>query len=215
MKSDLAKDLDKIQRKLRPLLKERGFRERGRLFSRTTPDGLTQVLQIWMANFDPPWAKQTPEFQSNYYGKFTIDLGIFVPEVQKWAKTYPQPKVIREPDCCMRRRLGTLKTDYTDVWWDIRTNGEFIEGLHERLKDSAFPFFDGANSRESILQQCMDSNFNRSDFETPPRIVCAIILFERGDRDAARTLLTDQIANSADHAGHVEYVQKLMERMGL
>lgn len=214
-KSDRAKDLDKIQRKLRPLLQELGFRERGRLFSRITADGLTQILHIWMANFDPPWAKETPGFKSNYYGKFTINLGVFVPEVHKWTKSYPQPKSIRDTSCCMRRCLGTVKTDYTDVWWDIRPDGEFIEDLLRRLRDTAFPFFEHANSRDSILQQCVDSNFDRSDFETPPHIVCAMILFERGDCDAARALLTDHIVNSSHHAGHVEYLQKLMERMGL
>lgn len=214
-KSDLSKDLDEIQRQLRPLLKEHGFRERGRTFSRNTDDGLTQVLHIWMANFDPPGAKHIPGLLPNYYGKFTINLGVFVPEVHKWAKSYPAPKSIREPDCCMRRSLGTLKTHYTDVWWDIRTDASFIDDLRQRLERTALPFFERAGDRESILQQCVDNSYDRSDFETPPRIVCAIILSERGDRSAARSLLTDHVRNSADHPGHVEYVQRLMQQMGL
>lgn len=214
-KSDLAKNLDKIQRQLRPLLKQQGFRERGRSFNRTTADGLTHVLAIWMANFDPPGTKHIPGLRSDYYGKFTIDIGVFVPEVHKWTKSYSPREFIREPECCMRRRLGTLKTDFTDVWWDIRTDAAFIDDLQRRLRDTAFPFYERAENRDSILQQCVDSDYERLGFETPPRIVCAIILFERGERDAARSLLRQHIQNSDDHPGHVEYVRGLMERMGL
>ena|SRR5579885_510857 len=85
----------------------------------------------------------------------------------------------------------------------------------ERLEHTAFPFFERTKDRESILRQCVDNNYEGLDFETRPRIVCAIILFERGDRSAARSILMDHLRNAADHRGHVEYVKELMERMGM
>jgi hypothetical protein len=80
-KSDIAKSLDGLQAKLRPVLKDYGFRARGRTFNRTTSDGLTQVVNLQMGRFDPPGTTYVPGLRDNLYGKFTVNLGAFVPEV--------------------------------------------------------------------------------------------------------------------------------------
>ena len=117
-KSDLATTLDALQAKIRPALKERDFRARGRAFNRTTSDGLTEVVQLQMGSFDPP------------------------------------------------------RTAY-------------IPGLRENLY--------------AIV---------------PPRIVCAIILAERGWPDDARALLTAQ-ARETTNPGHPAYVRRLADKLGL
>lgn len=53
-KSDLAKQMDEIQARLCPLLKDEGYRVRGRTFNRTSLDGLVQVVNFQMGSFDPP-----------------------------------------------------------------------------------------------------------------------------------------------------------------
>jgi hypothetical protein len=61
-KSDLARTLDELQAKLRPALKERGFRAHGRAFNRLTSDGLTEVVRVQMGSFDPPGTIPIPGF---------------------------------------------------------------------------------------------------------------------------------------------------------
>jgi len=73
-KSDLVNQMDEIQAKLRPLLKDEGYRVRGRTFNRTTHDGLTQVLNFQMGSFDPPGTTYIPGLRENLYGKFTVNL---------------------------------------------------------------------------------------------------------------------------------------------
>jgi hypothetical protein len=80
-KSDLAKTLDELQGKLRSALAEYGFRARGRVLNRRTSDGMTEVVQIQMGSFDPPGTTYVPGLRENRYGKFAINLGVFVPEV--------------------------------------------------------------------------------------------------------------------------------------
>ena len=80
-KSDPLKTLDELQGKLRSALAERGFRTRGRAFNRRTSDGLTEVVHIQMGSFDPPGTTYIPGLRENFYGKFTVNLGVFVPEV--------------------------------------------------------------------------------------------------------------------------------------
>src|SRR5690606_24175664 len=75
--------MDVIQRGVRPLLKEAGFRGSGRTFNRGTPDGLTQVVRFQMGSFDPPGTTDIPGLRENRYGWFTVNLGVYVPEVAK------------------------------------------------------------------------------------------------------------------------------------
>src|SRR5436190_21871644 len=82
-KSETAKQMDGLQAALRPTLQRWGFRGRGRTFNRTTQDGLTQVITFQMGSFDPPGTTHIPGLRENMYGRFTINLGVYVPEVAR------------------------------------------------------------------------------------------------------------------------------------
>jgi Domain of unknown function (DUF4304) len=82
-KPELAKAMDELQGKLRQFLKDKGFGTRGRAFNRATSDGLTQVVKLQMGSFDPPGTTYFAGLRENRYGKFAINLGVYVPEVAK------------------------------------------------------------------------------------------------------------------------------------
>ena len=81
-RSEPARNLDAILLDLKPFLKEREFRVRARAFNRTTIDGLTQVVQFQMGSFQPPGTQEIPGLRPNLYGRFTVNLGVYVPESQ-------------------------------------------------------------------------------------------------------------------------------------
>jgi len=118
-KSDLARTLDELQAKLRPTLKEWGFRARGRGFNRTTSDDLTEVIQLQMGSFDPPGTTYIPGLRENRYGMFTVNLGVFVPEVAEQYGSGAPKSFIQEYHCCVRTRLPLLGPEHRDVWWEI------------------------------------------------------------------------------------------------
>jgi Domain of unknown function (DUF4304) len=86
-------------------LAEYGFRARGRVLNRRTSDRLTEVVQIQMGSFDPPGTTYVPGLRENRYGKFTINLGVFVPEVAERQGQKPPNSFVREYHCCVRTRL--------------------------------------------------------------------------------------------------------------
>ena len=45
-KSELFTQLDEIQRGLAPLLRDRGFRKKGRTYNRSTDDSLTYAVNL-------------------------------------------------------------------------------------------------------------------------------------------------------------------------
>ena len=82
-KSSQAAKVDEIQAALHAWLKPKGFRKQGRTFNRTTDDGLVQVINIQMGASDPPGTVYIPGLRENLYGWFTVNLGVYVPEVGK------------------------------------------------------------------------------------------------------------------------------------
>ncbi len=72
-----------------PLLKAAGFRKRRHNFNRMTEPGLVQVVNFWMGPFEPPGpgsekhraAREALGLRGEYYGTFTIRLGVYVPEM--------------------------------------------------------------------------------------------------------------------------------------
>ena len=210
-KSDLAKQMDEIQAALRPVLKREGYQGRGRTFNRTTLDGLAQVVNFQMGSFDPPGTTYIPGLRENMYGKFAVNLGVYVPEVAVYQGGREAQSFFREYDCCIRTRLGTIEPE-KDFWWVVRADHEVISDVKEQLIRQGLPFLERFNSRDRILQELR--GLTENIFLSPPRIVCAIILAERGDMNEARTLLQAQSCETRNPR-HPEYVRGLAQRLGL
>lgn len=216
--SEPAKTLDGLQRKLRPFLQRRGFRVKRRTFNRTTADGLTQVVNFQMGTFDPPGTTYIPGLRENLYGKFTVNVGVHVPEVAQVHGGYRTRDFVREYGCCVRARLGQLGPEHEDRWWEIRDDEQIAAELELRLEQDAFPFLARFESRDMLLNefsQMIDEGVPGFVGGGPPRIICAIILAARGQHKDARELLADQVRNSQTHPGHAEYVRTLTGKLGL
>lgn len=212
-KSDPAKTLDELQAKLRPALKECGFRARGRAFNRMTSDELTEVVQLQMGRFDPPGTTYVPGLRENLYGKFTVNLGVFVPEVAEQYGGGASKSFVQEYHCCIRTRMPLLGPEHRDVWWDVRTDEALAQELLQRITRDAIPFFRNFETRDAILEQWL--GVPKSPYAiTPPRIVCAIILAKRGQSEDARVLLAAQ-AKETLNPGHPAYVRGLADKLGL
>lgn len=212
-KSDLAKSLERVQAKLRPFLKDWGFRTRDRTFNRTTSDGLTEVVKIQMGSFDPPGTTYVPGLRENLYGKFTINLGIFVPEVAEQHGGGTPKSFVQEYHCCIRTRLPVLGPEGKDAWWDIQAHDSLVQDLLQRFERDAIPFFKKFETRDDILKQWLAISKALYAF-SPPRIVCAIILAERGRKEDARVLLAAQ-AKETLNPEHPAYVRRLADKLGV
>ena len=213
-KSDATKVLDDLQVKLRPALKERGFRVRGRAFNRVTSDGLTEVVQLQAGRFDPPGTTYFPGLRENLYGKFTVNLGVFVPEVAELYE-WPTKSFVQEHYCCIRTRLSFLGQTRRDVWWNVRADEVLIEELMQRLVQDAIPFFRKFETRDAILGQWLAVPQSPDGIGiVPPRIICAIILARRGRSQDARVLLAAQVRETLN-PGHPAFVRRLSDKLGL
>lgn len=211
-KSPLAASLDALQAKLNDSLRQVGFRRHGRTYNRTTSDGLTHVVGFQMGSFDPPGTTYIPGLRENLYGRFTVNLGVHVPEVAHIQGGGEPKSIIQEYNCCIRTRLG--RTDSQELWWKVSTGNELVIELLQRLESEAFPFFQRFENREQILNE-FSAETDNTPLMAVPRIVCAIILLKQGDREAARRLLAAQAREHTRNPHHPAYVIGLAKRLGI
>lgn len=215
-KSEFGETLDEIQRKLELGLRQHGFRRKGRAFNRIAADGITQVIGVEAGRFDPPGTVYVPGITRSLYGQFTINLGVYVPEVERWTNGTRKKSFVQDYDCCIRERLGNLGPEARDVWWWIEKRDDLVGELGQRLERDALPYFRRYETRKAILRE-----LGAGDPATggnPARIICAVILAHAGMNDQARSYLQGQVLDPAVRSrnpGHIDYVHELSVRLGL
>jgi hypothetical protein len=213
-KSQQAGKVDQVQAALHDKLRGLGFRKQARTFNRTTEDGLMQVVNVQMGAHDPPGTTYIPGLRENLYGWFTVNLGVYVPEVARLHGGGEAKGFVREYHCCVRDRLGPLGPERKDLWWRNDAVEEVVPDLLARLDRDGLPFLARFATRDAILREWKDKSENQSAGGSPPRIVMAIILAERGDKAAATELLAAQ-AEERRNPGHPAYVRSLAARLGI
>lgn len=212
-RSSYVEAIEQIQGALRPFLKEKGFRVRGRTFNRATEDGLTQVVNMQMGASDPPGTTYIPGLRENLHGLFTVNLGVYVPEVARHHGRGEAASWVQDYHCCVRSRLGEACGEQKDLWWQARFEDAIVSDLRRRLEVGGFPFLERYSSRDKIVSEWSDRSDNMGT-SGPPRIVLAIILAERDEKDRARELLAQQVLETRN-PGHPDYVRKLADRLKL
>jgi hypothetical protein len=211
-KSLLASTLDELQRRLDPLLRNAAFRKHGRTYNRITADGLTQVIGFQMGPSDPPGATHIPGLRENLYGLFAVNLGVYVPEVARNHGGGEAKPFVHDYDCCIRTRLGRAASK--EIWWKISADAPLADELERRLNDDAFPFFQRFEQRDQILSE-FRSETDNTELMAAPRIVCAIILLNRGESQEARRLLSAQAHDRRSNPRHRAYVIEFAQHLGI
>jgi hypothetical protein len=170
IKSALATTIDEMQARLNPLLRQSGFRKYGRTYNRITPDGLTHVV-----GFQPGLR--------SLYGRFTVNLGVYVPEVARNHGGGEAKSVVHDYSCCIRTRLG--RSAKKELWWTVSASDALVSELQERFQNEAIPLFQRFENRDQILSEFRTA-IDNTELMAVPRIVCAIR--EVGCRGGAMSL---------------------------
>jgi hypothetical protein len=221
-KSEPVRILKDMQQHLRGIFRERNFRVRGRTYNRTTSDGLTHVVNFQMGRFDPPGTVPVPELRVNYYRKFTVNVGVYVPEVHVFSSGGKEPKFVAEYYCCVRERLGRLGPERVDIWWETQNDTdqveEVVDEIRQRLEMDGFPFLARFETRDALLKEFLNEAPTANYASPRSRVVCAIVLAARDQRSEARDLLVAHRAThirERGHPAHLNYLEDLAVKLGL
>ena len=210
-KVELKTHLDSIQKEIFLYLKPLGFKKKGRTFNRQTEDGIYQVINIQSGRYEFGDKNVIPGFRENYYGKFTINLGVMVPDIYE-LESYNKPKdIYQDYDCQIRTRLTHLTTKQ-DYWWPIsndteETTNEIIQGL----KSNGIQWLDTFESREKIIKNWR----NMADINSPRAELDVALIVLRTDSDKGKHLMQEYYDKIEIRNGHKEYVKSLAESLGV
>ena len=131
-KSAYVTALGIVQEPVTALLRAEGFKKKGRTYNRIVGDELIHVVNFQMGQY-PIGNYVIPGIRESYYGKFTVNLGVYLPYVSQLERGSVAKRNYHEYDCEIRERLGTLAYGGQDVWWSLdnsaRATGELIVGF--------------------------------------------------------------------------------------
>ena len=199
---------------LHPRLKQQDFRKRRHTFNRDPEPGLVHVVNFQMGPYEVGDPVEIPGLRENLYGKFTVNLGVFLDEIHASLATYSRPSFVAEYHCEIRKRLGELMPVEGDVWWSLDHEPEVLAAdVGEELERFGLTWLDGLGSREAILQAWYREG-NEMGFAPRGQLVVALIHWHRGEQDLARRLLRQYLDEDLA-PGHADYVNEVLNRLGI
>ncbi len=191
-KSEVYKKMDSVISCVSPLLRELKYKKRGHTYNRTIQPGLIHVINFQMGKYEGENYQEIPPYRVNLYGKFTINIGVYIEEVHNLLCKWKVTNFISEPDCEIRKRIGELIDKGHDLWWDLNYE-ESVIGTDIKVKIEKFiiPFLARFSSTDQIIRE-WEIHGNGIGFPPRGRLSIAILFFYRGDKNIARDLIMQE-----------------------
>lgn len=200
--------LGRLQSAVNSVLVEQGFEVRELTYNRPIGDGLVQVADIQLYPNELPYVGW-----HLHVGRFTINLGVYVPEVEYCCVGPADTSWIEEPRCTVRQRLGRASDYPGDLWWPFPYEQSDLDDVVQRLKNGGMSFLERYSTRDKILTGFANGDVPRN-INLPNEVMRAIMLAHRGDKEQARHVFADYIGEITAPA-HEQYVRKLAKKVGI
>jgi hypothetical protein len=207
---DFKSQLNHIQKDIFVFLKPLGFKKKGRSFNRQTEAGLYQVINIQSGKYEFGDKYVIPGLRENYYGKFTVNLGIMIKEIYELDPHNKPKDIYQDYNCQIRTRLTHL-TIKEDLWWSISDDNQKIaKEAVEGLNSHGIPWLNLFESRTEICRNwgIVEGSSRRAKLD-----VALIVSTE--DKEKGTKLIQDYYDNIETAQGHKEYVKKLADQLGI
>ena len=126
---------------------------------------------------------------------FTINFGVFVPDVLEmvWGKT--DPKCVKDVDCVIAERIGRLMPGGLDKWWrvDPAVNLEAVlREVIDAINTYSEQFFDKVRTLEGIRAYMIEQKDDTNPYKLRG-IYLAVIEWMLGNEVRSKTLIDSLI----------------------
>jgi hypothetical protein len=180
-----------------------GFRKSGNTIYRQQTDGIRHIVYF-----------QRGQSWSSLAGEFTVELGVFIPEIftAYWNKSVP--KHLSSGICEINERLGMLGESGQDKWWKQSSNPKQVENeIFSLLNKEGREYFSQYSSREVILET-MEKQRQSGKLRPRGILSMAIILAHLGKTEDANKLLYKEFLGKPE-IPFMEYARGITAPLGL
>lgn len=148
--SDIANKIDAIIKEgLVPLLKNNGFKKKARNFYREFENRI-EVINV-----------QASKWNEGNEGQFTVNVGVYYPEISEITDAPPVKGMPKEYDCTVRERIGLLTPEKKDKWWEIDSSSndsEVSENVANLVEEICFPWLDKMSDLDAVKSYIAKNN---------------------------------------------------------
>lgn len=111
--SEISKIIDTIIRGgLAPLLRDHGFKKKGRNFYREHDDRV-ELINV-----------QASQWNEGCEGEFTVNFGVYYPAISAILDASAIQGMPKERDCTARQRIGLISEERKDIWWPVTATSD-------------------------------------------------------------------------------------------
>ena len=154
-----------------------------------------------------------PGLRENLYGKFTVNLGVFLPFVGEIEWEKPAPAFIQGSHCTIRNRLSRLALG-KDIWFDLGPEVGTLAGtISQLLKQFGMPFLDTFPDYPAVLTYFETHGTLPFQNESRAALEAALAAFHLEDRVKAKMLFLKAL--SSNHEGFRRFVRDMAKRIGI
>lgn len=115
--STISKNIDEIiNLELKALMKSQGYKKKARNFYKELDGGMFLIVNV-----------QASIYNDTNEGQFTINFGVYFPEIYEFVGFGNKSVVPTIPDCSTSKRIGQLLPEGKDYWWKITPKSDFIQ----------------------------------------------------------------------------------------
>ena len=178
--SEIAKKIDEIiNLELKALMKSHGFKKKARNFYKELNGGVFLLVNV-----------QGSMYNDNQDARYTVNLGVFFPEIYEMVGFGNIGAIPSIPDCSISKRIGHLKTERTDYWWQL-TPASNLQHLASDLSNSVeqygLPWLQNNSSIPNASNELKGQN---------PFTAAATAIIE-GNRSEASEIINKIISNGS------------------
>lgn len=208
--NDYKKILDEIQKIVYADIKPKGFLKKGRTHNRKIDDGIIQVVNFQMDKYPIGLNYIIPGLRKSFWGKFTVNLGVYVDELFSVFHNQDKKAFAQEYDCEIRTRLSHL-TICKDEWYPLDKNYlDIAEKIIDGLSGEAQSWFERFSTREKIVSDLR----NKKQIEFSPREKLSAAVIQLGiDRQDGEKIFNEYLFSIDEKKPHKKWVTDIAEKL--
>ena len=133
---------------------------------------------------------QLSQWNTSEAATLTLNCGIFIEAFHQAIGGLPLKGALKEYDCDIRSRIGSLHSDKKDIWWTVtsQTNADDLaETLFAEIRDFVLPWFERLVTFENIALEFVTQ---KNPFKA------AIAYHLAGMPDESKTLMSQALTES-------------------